>query len=444
MEKQKQILLCVAGGTPQIITETLWALIKQPQPVCVDEIRVITTLEGREKILTGKINGFGSADTSLLDKDHGQFFKFQNDYPEARRIKFDENCLYLLTTKTTGVPNPRDDDKDRLQDILTDEDNEKAANQTCEIVRELADDENVRIHASIAGGRKTMGLYLMAAMQLYGRNNDVMSHVLVSKEVEVGAPKFFYKTPQPEPILDPKGNPKTKDDGGVLTTEDINIYLASIPFICLRGVVAKLRDKDNPITNYAAFVAEAQSELKFLESASELRLNPKNKTIRIANREARLTLKQMFVYTMFAYFRKHGIGEGGYVGLDEIATGDLEKVCRLFVEADEDESAMQVFRENFKRSKFIYTFDVNVVREDMLEERRKNYQRYKLSSARDVLVSIEEAGKKVIDSYRQTLDRITEQLVAAKIDSKFDIERKGIKGRYIFGLSIEPGRIQFE
>jgi CRISPR-associated protein (TIGR02584 family) len=50
MEKQKHILLCVAGGTPQIITETLWALTQPPRRERVDEIRVITTLEGRKKV----------------------------------------------------------------------------------------------------------------------------------------------------------------------------------------------------------------------------------------------------------------------------------------------------------------------------------------------------------------------------------------------------------
>src|ERR1051326_3560336 len=160
-EERKRILLCVAGVTPAIITETLWALKERGGRV--DEIRVITTKEGREKILTGKINGRGAADESLLDKERGQFFKFLREFPEVGEIKFDENCLYLLTTKKTGVPNPRDDDKERLQDILTDEDNERAANQFGEIVRELTSSEGVRIHASIAGGRKTMGLYLMAA-----------------------------------------------------------------------------------------------------------------------------------------------------------------------------------------------------------------------------------------------------------------------------------------
>ena len=263
--------------TPQIITETLWALYQRGERV--DEIRVITTLDGREKILTGRVNGRGSADESLLDSDQGQFFKFLQDFPAAGPIKFDASSLYLLTTKQTGVPDARDDDSERLSDILTDADNEKAANQICELVRELAAKEKVRIHASIAGGRKTMSLYLMAAMQLFGRNEDVMSHVLVSKEVEFGAPKFFYKRPQPEPILDFGGKPKTKPDGRALTSDDINIYLADIPFIRLGGIGAKLLDK--PLTNYGSFVADAQRELEFLESAKELRINLKEKKVKV-------------------------------------------------------------------------------------------------------------------------------------------------------------------
>jgi hypothetical protein len=67
-----------------------------------------------------------------------------------------------------------------------------------------------------------------------------------------------------------------------------------------------------------------------------------------------------------------------------------------------------------------------------------------LHSPRDVVVTAEEANKKVLDSYRQTLDRVTEKLLEANIDSKFDIERKGTKGGYVFGLNIEPSRIKFE
>ena len=152
MEKQKHILLCVAGGTPAIITETLWALKERGERV--DEIRVITTREGQRKVKH-----------LLLDEKEGRFHRFLRDFPEVGNIKFDENSLYLLTRRGVGVPSPRDPDEERLEDILTDEDNDQVANQICEIVRELAADQSLRLHASVAGGRKTMGLYLMAALK---------------------------------------------------------------------------------------------------------------------------------------------------------------------------------------------------------------------------------------------------------------------------------------
>ena len=116
---KRKILLCVAGGTPAIITETLWALKEKGKGV--DEIRVITNKEGREKLLTGKINGRGAIDESLLDKAHGRFYQFQKDFPEyAEKIKFQApESFYILTNKKTGVPNPRDNEDDwRVSGIL--------------------------------------------------------------------------------------------------------------------------------------------------------------------------------------------------------------------------------------------------------------------------------------------------------------------------------------
>src|SRR2546423_2988326 len=133
---KRRILLCVAGGTPQIITETLWALTKRDERM--DEIRVITTLEGRRKVRQ-----------LLLDEKDGMFHQFLRDFPAAGKIKFDENCLYLLTKHGRGVPSPRDPEEDRLGDLLTREDNDRAADQICEIVRELTEDHSLRIHATV-------------------------------------------------------------------------------------------------------------------------------------------------------------------------------------------------------------------------------------------------------------------------------------------------------
>ena len=441
---KRNILLCVAGGTPAIITETLWSLKEKGETV--DEIRVITTKEGREKMLTGFLNGRGATDESLLDKEKGRFYTFQKDFPEfAQNIKFQSpESFYILTKKETGVPNPRDNEADWLDDILTDEDNEKIANQICEIVRELCAEENTKIHASIAGGRKTMSLYLMTAMQLFGRNWDSMSHVLVSKEVEFQAPKFFYKTPSAEPILAANKEPKKKKDGSILTTDDVNIYLAKIPFITLRGLGGDLFHK--PISNFGDFVKNAQKDLNYLENANELLLNFKRKSIKVFNREAELTLREFFVYVMFAYFRKENIGEKGFVGLDEITENDLDKVCRLFVEADEDDNAIEMFREVYpkRKSNFLYKLDVKIVKDNLLEFKQKNYLKYNLKSPKDAIVTLSEASKKVMNEYRQIIDKASLKILEAKIDGRFDFVREGEKLGYYYGIKVDPNKITFE
>ncbi len=341
---KRNILLCVAGGTPAIITETLWALQKKGEPV--DEIYVITTKEGRDKILFGKSSFKTEPDESLLDSEQGRFYRFQRDFPGyAHNIKFQSpESFYILTKKETGIPSPRDNAAEWLDDILTDDENEKIANQICEIVRDLCADENVRIHASIAGGRKTMSLYLMTAMQLFGRNWDSMSHVLVSKEVEFGAPKFFYKAPLAEPVLTPNGEAKKKSDGSVLTTDDVNIYLAEIPFIRLGGVGSEMLNKRN--LSYAKIVSEAQEQLE----KHNLIFNLKDGTFKIGNRAGKtldkgmlLSNRDFFVYVMFAYLRWKNRGVKGFLEITEISLQDFDIVCRMISKAKGSERGYNNF-----------------------------------------------------------------------------------------------------
>lgn len=63
----KKILLAACGKTPQIITETLYALWDKGQfPDC---IRILTTKAGKEAIYA-----------SLLHPEHGIFYKFCVEY----------------------------------------------------------------------------------------------------------------------------------------------------------------------------------------------------------------------------------------------------------------------------------------------------------------------------------------------------------------------------
>ena len=84
-----------------------------------------------------------------------------------------------------------------LSDIRNAADNEAIADAITAVVRELTADADCAVHASIAGGRKTMGFYLGYALSLLGRSQDRLSHVLISSPFESN-PEFFYPTPSPQ------------------------------------------------------------------------------------------------------------------------------------------------------------------------------------------------------------------------------------------------------
>lgn len=296
----KHILLCVAGMTPQIITETLYALTQERKEQ-VDQIQVITTLGGRNRLLK-----------ELLDPDSGKFFEFCDDYEiDPAGIKFDETTIALLHT-----PDGR-----TMADIRTPEENEYAGDQICEIVRGLASDANVRIHASAAGGRKTMSIYLTAAMQLFGRAQDALSHVLVNEEFETH-PDFYYIPPAPRLLK--------MRDGREVSTETAKIHLAPIPFIRLQGVAPdRLRQSER---SYNLLVRQTQADLDLLESTHDLTIDLRNRKIEVSNCSVRLAEREFFIYTLFAHLRRQR-GEKGFVDFDEIRVPDLDAVFRLITRA---------------------------------------------------------------------------------------------------------------
>ena len=298
----RHILLCVAGLTPQIITETLYALTQQ-QGVRVDEVRVITTLSGRDRIVQ-----------SLLDPLDGHFVAFCRDYGiDPASITFSEETITLLRTP----------DGCMLDDIRSVDDNGYAANQICEIVRELTRDPHTCLYASAAGGRKTMSIYLTAAMQLFGRVQDRLSHVLVSEPFETHR-EFYYIPPEPRTleVRDREGQVRT------LSTEQAAIDLADIPFIRLRGLIPGWMQ--HPDSDYNDMVRQAQEDLDILEETHRFRINCRSKTLTVSNRRLRLTVYEFFLHALLASIRQQGRGQAGFVRLKEITVGDLDDTfCRI-------------------------------------------------------------------------------------------------------------------
>jgi CRISPR-associated protein (TIGR02584 family) len=202
-EYPKRILLAVSGMSPQIVTETLYALAvaQKKQPT---EIHLISTNTGKQKAVE-----------QLLHPQTGMFHQLCRDY-QLDGIKFSADSISVIPDKN-GV---------LLDDIKTPEENEAAADFITQKVNEFTRDEDSVLYVSIAGGRKTMGYYMGYALSLYGRVQDRLSHVLVTERYE-NLRDFFYPTPYSHLIKD--------RDNHELDTQSAQIMLADIPFVRLRA-----------------------------------------------------------------------------------------------------------------------------------------------------------------------------------------------------------------
>ncbi len=200
----RRVLLAVCGLSPQIVTETLYALAADEHaPFIPTEVHLITTAEGARR-----------AELSLLSDDLGWFHRLCKDY-RLPGITFNRHHIHVM----------RDAGERGMDDIRTRQDNHDAANFITDQVRHFSADPDCALHVSIAGGRKTMGFYLGYALSLYGRAQDRLSHVLVSDPFE-SSWDFFYPTPYSRVL-------QTRD-GKLADTAMAQVTLAEIPFVSLR------------------------------------------------------------------------------------------------------------------------------------------------------------------------------------------------------------------
>lgn len=251
----RRILLCVAGLSPQIVTETLYALTVTGEPRFVPtEIHLLTTAEGAQR-----------ARLTLLSEEPGWFHRLRRDHglPE---IRFTLDTIHILRA-ADGRP---------LDDIREPADNEAIADRITATVRELTADPDSAVHASIAGGRKTMGFYLGYALTLFGRPQDRLSHVLVSSAFESNA-NFFYPAPVERVIF---GNGPGQPP---LDASDAEVMLADIPFVRLRDGLQEALLREG--ASFSDVVRQAQRNL----AAPSLTLDAATCRVRCGETVLRLT-----------------------------------------------------------------------------------------------------------------------------------------------------------
>lgn len=259
--KFKEVLIFVAGTTPQIITESIYALIHQNPPIHPDEIYIITTTHGKRLIKENLI-------------DSGRFKEFSKEFNVSEDI-LNEDSIVVVKGHNGNM----------LDDIKEAQDNKSLGDFIANFIKNKASDKKTRLHCSLAGGRKTMSFYMGSALQLFGRPWDKLYHVLVTPEFESN-PDFYYK---------PKKDRVLKKDGKELHTKDAEIFLAELPFI-------RLKDKI-PMNGkgFKELVLEGQKEIDTALTQPFVRINLKERIVTIGNKDIEF---KPFHLVFYAYLLK--------------------------------------------------------------------------------------------------------------------------------------------
>ncbi|WP_044414218.1 CRISPR-associated ring nuclease Csm6 [Thiomicrospira microaerophila] len=268
----RRVLYSVLGLSPQILTETLYALQASVDPWIPTEIHVLTTLKGAQHCRL-----------ALFSENGGWFHRFCNDY-NLQSIHFDESCIHVL----------KDNKGNAIDDIRTPEENNAVANLITSHIREITSDPNTAIHVSIAGGRKTMGFYAGYVLSMYGREQDRLSHVLVEPKFE-GHPNFFYPTPYSQVI-------RTHDQQELLEVREAKVDLAYLPIVRMRHAI------DQTLVSKAQDFSELVAHLQQSFEVQDIEINIHNRTLTVDKNEIKLSPVNFAFYLWLVDKRKENVG----------------------------------------------------------------------------------------------------------------------------------------
>lgn len=182
MQSYREILMIGLGTTPQVFTECLYyySHAYYGDVRHFDEVKVYTTVQGKLKLLEAIAEGRLIA----LEKELNRLEPFNFD-PERDIIVYED-----------AQGRPIDDM--RSSDVMSD-----SMLRLYDDFRNYTAEDDSRIIATVAGGRKSMSAAMALAFQLYAREQDELFHILAPNSkmstLENLRPEWYFPTDPDDP-----------------------------------------------------------------------------------------------------------------------------------------------------------------------------------------------------------------------------------------------------
>ena len=282
VESSRTILVAGMGASPAVLTETVWALAHQKQPVVPDEIVVITTKLGKESLRPAIMSGA----PSVWERLQAALRK--------EKIAIDGK-LFFGDTSIRVIP---DEKGNAADDLRNGADNMRAADFMLHELRAYADESDTTILCSIAGGRKTMSALLFSCMTLVGREQDKVYHVLIPPEYDgnnLRNPRFYFPQRGTKHEVFADG----KSTGKKVSSLKINIELFEVPFVRMRGwYEEKFSKKQMP--GYKTLVDWMQSTLPPAEAYPDIQIDAYQGSVKVDGHDVSLSNNEFAVLILAA------------------------------------------------------------------------------------------------------------------------------------------------
>lgn len=302
----KTTLVAVSGMSPAIITETLWALASESPSIVPDDVIVITTSKGELDIRDMLLKKSEAWDGGTV------WERLRSDISTSTKQSSGSGKLQLsvrvieLPDDLTGIRRPADD-------LRTRSENDSAADFIVQTLAPLCDAEDNHVIASIAGGRKTMGALLYAAMSLLGKESDRVTHVLVGEPFE-SVRGFFYPS---QPVQELEARPFGQS-AFMVCASDAKVDMADLPFVPLRNKFSELKE---PRRTFAGLVkAYSNIERAVLTTPPVVTIDEEKGILSVEGRSVHLTGRDLLI-TAFL-LRRARAGKSHYADKDG-AVADL-------------------------------------------------------------------------------------------------------------------------